>query len=60
VAAPGDTSRVVRSAIEERAMTIDFIELNDLGDATRETKQLMPSGPYLDSMYYLGWLPDWG
>lgn len=41
-------------------MDVYFIELNDLGDATRETKQYWPNGPYLDSLYYLGWLPDWG
>jgi hypothetical protein len=39
------------------AALIDFI---DLGDATRETKQLWPQPVYLDSLFGLGIRPDLG
>ena len=41
-------------------MTTDFIDVIDLGDATKETRQLYPRPVYLDSLYYLGILPDIG
>jgi hypothetical protein len=34
------------------------IELIDLGDATRETKQLLFIPVYFDNIYYLGLMPD--
>lgn len=41
-------------------MNTDALDLIDLGDATQETKQLAPQPVYLDSLYYLGMLPDLG
>jgi hypothetical protein len=41
-------------------MNAEPIDLLDLGDATQETKQLYPWPVYLDSLYYLGILPDLG
>jgi hypothetical protein len=34
------------------------IELIDLGDATRETKQLLFIPVFFDSIFFLGLLPD--
>jgi hypothetical protein len=31
------------------------VELIDFGDAYVATKQLMPGGPYVDSIYVHGW-----
>jgi hypothetical protein len=36
------------------------IELIDLGDATKETKQLLQLPIFLDSFFFLGLLPDLG
>jgi len=36
------------------------IELVDLGDAAKETKQLIPIPAFLDSLFYLALLPDIG
>ena len=41
-------------------MDTDPIDLIDLGDATQETKQLMPIRVFLDSQFFLGLLPDIG
>jgi hypothetical protein len=41
-------------------MDTETLDLLDLGDATKETKQLYPRPVYLDSLYYLGILPDIG
>lgn len=41
-------------------MNTDLIELVDLGEATRETRQLLAVPIFLDSLYYLGLLPDLG
>ena len=41
-------------------MDTDQIELVDLGDATKETKQLIPIPAFLDSVFFLALLPDIG
>jgi hypothetical protein len=41
-------------------MNTDPLDLIDLGDATQETKQLLAVPVFLDSLYYLGLLPDLG
>jgi hypothetical protein len=41
-------------------MNADSIDMIDLGDATQETKQLYPQPVFLDSLYFLGLLPDIG
>lgn len=41
-------------------MDTDAIDFIDLGDATQETKQLMAVPVFLDSLYFLGMLPDLG
>jgi hypothetical protein len=34
------------------------LELIDLGDAVKETKQWLPYPWYMDNVYYLGAFPD--
>lgn len=41
-------------------MNTGSIDVSDLGDAMQETRQLYPQPVYLDSLYYLGMLPDLG
>lgn len=41
-------------------MDIDTLELVDLGDAARETKQFLPIPVFPDSMYYRALVPDIG
>lgn len=37
----------------------DEIELRDLGDACKETRQVAPGTSYPDSIYFLGRWPGW-
>ena len=41
-------------------MNTDPIDMIDLGDATQETRQLLAVPVFLDSLYFLGLLPDIG
>jgi len=41
-------------------MDTDALDVIDLGDATKETKQLLNVPVFLDSQFFLGLLPDIG
>jgi hypothetical protein len=45
---------------EERAMNTDPIELVDLGDASEETKQILPIPVFPDNYYFYGLMPGLG
>lgn len=45
---------------KERDMNTDPIELDDLGDATQETKHYVPIPVFPDSLYFWGLVPDLG